>query len=208
MWTALIIFLLFQQTKPLTNKDVIALVKLDLSSEVVLAKVRQSSCGYDTSPSGLVELKAAGVPDAVTLAMIETPCERVAKSSAPVKPSVRQLHQVKRIFVDEMGKSDDSERFRLLLIDKLSEHFTVVRKEEEADAILSGAMSSQLDKGTTKARASLRLVSVDGQQLWSDDFGVRIAFGLNRDSVKLRAEDAANGLYDAWKRSQKTSDKK
>jgi hypothetical protein len=98
-----------------------------------------------------------------------------------------------------------------LLTEKLSEHFTVVEKSEEADAILKGAVSTQLAHGTTQARASVSLRSMDGHRLWNDDFGVRMVFGLGRrDSIRLRAGDVADGLYNAWKKSvksQKTSNK-
>lgn len=201
----LIFYVLFLTQLPgLTNQEVVELVKIGLSPEIVVAKASKSGCNFDTSPKALLELKTAGVPDTVTLAMIQAPCERSAPVVEP-KKGVRELYEVRRIYLDEMGKSDDSERFRLLLGEKLSEHFTIVEKPEDADAVLKGSVSTQLAEGTTKARASVYLTSSDGQRLWSDDFGVRMVFGLGRrDSIKLRAEDVANGLYSAWKKSVKT----
>ena len=104
-----------------------------------------------------------------------------------------------------MGNSDDSERFRMLLKDKLADKgFTVVEKESDADAILTGVLATQLAEGTTRARASVTLKAADGAALWSESYGVRMAFGLGRrDSVKLRAGDVADGLKDAWKKAQK-----
>ncbi|HAF12195.1 MAG TPA: hypothetical protein DCK99_00580 [Blastocatellia bacterium] len=98
----------------------------------------------------------------------------------------------------------------MLRAEKLSEHFTVVDKPEEADAILKGVLSTQLAEGTTKARTSVSLLATDGHHLWSDDFGVRWVWGPAsrcRDSIKLRAEDVANGLYGAWKKSMKSNQK-
>jgi hypothetical protein len=198
----LLLFLI--QSHGLTNKEVVELIKLGLSPEVIVAKVSKSGCNFDTSPKALLELKNAGVPDAITLAMIQAPCERIAAIVEP-KKGVRELYEVRRIYVDEMGKSDDAERFRLLLGEKLSEHFTVVEKPEDADAILKGAVSTQLAQGTTKARASVSLMSSNGQRLWSDDFGVRMVFGLGkRDSIKLRAEDVANGYTAPGRSPQRT----
>lgn len=58
---------------PLNNKDVIELVKAGLSADVVTAKIKSSRTNFDTSPTALQELKAAAVPDAVILAMVQGP---------------------------------------------------------------------------------------------------------------------------------------
>jgi hypothetical protein len=57
----------------LNNKDVIELVKAGLSSEIITTKIKSSKVNFDTSPTALQELKAAGVPDAVILTMVEGP---------------------------------------------------------------------------------------------------------------------------------------
>lgn len=75
----------FQDPKPdtvstsLTNKDVLDMVKAGLTSEVIVAKIRSSATKFDTAPAALAELKAANVPDAVILAMVNGP----ASSGAP-----------------------------------------------------------------------------------------------------------------------------
>jgi len=58
------------ESPQLTNADVIAMVALGLSADVILAKINASGSRFDTSPSGLQQLKAAGVPDAIVLQMI------------------------------------------------------------------------------------------------------------------------------------------
>ena len=55
----------------LTNRDVVDMVKAGLAPAVVVAKIRGSANGFDTSPTALQELKAAGVPDEVMLAMVQ-----------------------------------------------------------------------------------------------------------------------------------------
>ncbi len=57
----------------LTNKDVLEMLNAELSQEVVIAKIKSSSCKFDTSPDSLKALKAARVPDAVILAMVQAP---------------------------------------------------------------------------------------------------------------------------------------
>ncbi len=196
----------------LTNKDVIELVKTGLSSEVIVAKIKNSRSNFDTSPAVLGQLKDSGVPEAVILAMVQAPASVMndAPTISPNKPPERSggknLYEVRKIFIDEMGKSDDAERFRLLLGEKLSEKgFTIVEKPDDADAILKGALATQLAQGTTRARVSVYLKSITGQSLWNEDYGVRFVFGPHRDSIKLRAEDVANGLQDAWKKSAKAA---
>jgi hypothetical protein len=196
---------------PLTNKDVIELLKMGLSPDVIVAKIKNSSSNFDTSPAALQELKTANAPEAVILAMVQAPSSTnqasatLSEKPAP-KTGVKNLYEVRKIYIDEMGKSDDSERFRLLLREKLSDKgFTIVESPDDADAILKGTLATQLSQGTTKARASVYLKSQSGAALWNDDFGVRFAFGPHRDSIKLRAEDVANGLHGAWKKSAKAA---
>lgn len=63
--------------KPLTNKDVVDLVKLDLGDDVVVAKIRQAPREeLDVSTAALGELKQAGVSKAVIQAMIARAGER------------------------------------------------------------------------------------------------------------------------------------
>ncbi len=130
----------------------------------------------------------------------------VDSAASAVRSGVKQLHEVNKIYIGDMGKSDESERFRQLLNKTLADKkFIVVDKPEEADATLQGIISTQLSEGTTKARASVQLKSASGQRLWSGDFGVHLVLlaSRRRDSVKLRAEDVADGLREDWKKSAK-----
>jgi S1-C subfamily serine protease len=59
------------QPKPLSNGDVIQMVSLGLSDDVIIEKIRSVSATiFDTSVESLTALKAAGVKDAVLKAMI------------------------------------------------------------------------------------------------------------------------------------------
>ena len=68
----------------LTNKDVLEMVKAGLTGDVIVAKIKSSPANFDTSPAALAELKAANVPDAVILAMVNGP----ATTSAAVATDV------------------------------------------------------------------------------------------------------------------------
>lgn len=61
-----------QQTS-LTNKDVLEMLKAGLAADIIVAKIKSSPSNFDTSPTALAELKAAGVPDTVILSMVNGP---------------------------------------------------------------------------------------------------------------------------------------
>lgn len=65
---------------PLNNTDVLEMLKAGLSPEIIYAKIKTSPGSFDTSPAALRELKAAGVPDAVILAMLKPAHETHANS--------------------------------------------------------------------------------------------------------------------------------
>ena len=72
----------------LTNKDVLDLHKAGLPEQVLVAKIKSSQTNFDTSPSQLKELKAAGLADAVILAMVEAPAGQPKPSGAADPPDV------------------------------------------------------------------------------------------------------------------------
>ena len=74
------------RAKPLTNADILDLLKAGVSQDVVIGKIRKSECNFDTSPAALKALKSANIPDAVTLAMVEASGEPHSdNASAPLK---------------------------------------------------------------------------------------------------------------------------
>lgn len=58
------------QAAVLTNADVLMMLKMGLSSEVIVAKIKVSNCSFDTSPTALQELKQANATDALIMAMM------------------------------------------------------------------------------------------------------------------------------------------
>jgi hypothetical protein len=70
------------QDGPLTNADVVKLVKLDLGDDVVVAKIKGApAVKFDTGADALASLKQEGVSKAVITAMVE-------RSSAPAPAAV------------------------------------------------------------------------------------------------------------------------
>jgi hypothetical protein len=57
----------------LTNSDVIDMVKSGLGTDIIIAKIKATPCSFETNPKTLKELKDAGIPDSVILAMVQAP---------------------------------------------------------------------------------------------------------------------------------------
>jgi hypothetical protein len=70
-----------QEQTALINKDVLEMLKSGLSSEIIIAKIKNSPSKFDTSPTALQELKTANVPEAVMLAMVQAADATHANSS-------------------------------------------------------------------------------------------------------------------------------
>ncbi|HEX8925055.1 MAG TPA: DUF2846 domain-containing protein [Terriglobales bacterium] len=68
--------------KPVTNQDVIEMTKAGLSPEIITAKIKAGPTKFDTSTQGLADLKAAGVSDAVIVAILNPPAS-VAPDAKP-----------------------------------------------------------------------------------------------------------------------------
>ncbi|HYE75628.1 MAG TPA: hypothetical protein VEF04_19955 [Blastocatellia bacterium] len=76
------------QTKEiLTNDSVIELSQLGLGDTVIIEKIRQSECRFDTSLNGLKQLKAAKVSNAVIALMMDPSAKPAPPISTQLAPS-------------------------------------------------------------------------------------------------------------------------
>jgi hypothetical protein len=73
--------------KPLTNRDVIQMVKGGLSESVVVSSIQSHPGKYDTSPAGLVALHKAGVTEAELNAMMAASGGAPSGTAAPASPA-------------------------------------------------------------------------------------------------------------------------
>ncbi len=67
--TALMSTVMAQEARSLTNQDVLRLVKLGLSSDIIVTKINESPAGFDLSIEGLASLAQNHVPNDVIKAM-------------------------------------------------------------------------------------------------------------------------------------------
>ena len=58
-------------TIALTNSDVVGMVKAGISPDIIVAKIKNTPCSFDTSPAALKDLKDSGLTDNVILAMVQ-----------------------------------------------------------------------------------------------------------------------------------------
>lgn len=82
LFTLLLAMPLLVAAAPMTNDDVIKMVKGGLGDATVLQAIEGAEPGFDTSPDGLVKLKQGGVSDAVIQRILGK------KSAAPVAAPV------------------------------------------------------------------------------------------------------------------------
>ncbi len=83
--------------RPIVNSDIVEMSRAGLQPAVLIAKIKNSDCKFDTSPSALVELKEAGVADDVLMEMVRNPNGGVrlkAESAPPTNPPVATPNQV------------------------------------------------------------------------------------------------------------------
>jgi outer membrane lipoprotein SlyB len=80
---------------PMTNDDVIKMVKGGLGEATVLQAIEGAEPGFDTSPDGLVKLKQGGVSDAVIQRILGRKTNTPAKAAAaPVAPVCNECGSV------------------------------------------------------------------------------------------------------------------
>ena len=85
------------QQKPLSNEDVIAMVSLGLSDDVIVEKIRSApATNFDTGLDGLKILKAAKVSDAVLKTMISPHGSAAGNGSGRVLDEMSTKFQVLR----------------------------------------------------------------------------------------------------------------
>ena len=108
----------------------------------------------------------------------------------------QQLQDVQKIHIDEMGKSDQAGRFRLLLEQELEKAGFAITAAQNADAILSGFIDETLAQGTSIIRATVVLKDRHGNRLWGGDYAPRLT-SFASDKLKAHAEDIAKDLKKA-----------
>src|SRR5580698_1229723 len=142
-----------QLGKRITNKDVIDMVGLGVSDDVIISKIRSAAAGgtlqFDTSVDGLKELKAAKVSDEVIKAMINPapPAAPVVVAATPISndpnlppPEVGVYWKNANAFILIEGQAISQAKVG----GKAGSMFTYGLRNEHWDAYLNGPQSKNV----------------------------------------------------------------
>ena len=161
----------------LTNQSVIDMVKAGLSTAIIIAKIKSSASGFDTSSNALQALKKAGVSDSIVLAMVkkesgiveETVTNAGSDGTMTTDVKLPDGTEVKLVTIDEISSKkavqDDQLTFKVAEDVKVDGK-TVIAK----DAIAKGVVTNAKKKGMMgrSGELSIRIESaqtVDGQKI-------------------------------------------
>ena len=142
------------------------------------------------------------------IALILLSCAHAISAQCVEKSEFPQLCTIQRIYIEELGNTDEAARFKFILAESLEdEGFRIVERKEDADAVLSGIvvaedfMSVYKGTGRTKivARGNMLLKSAQGERIWKMEF--KPGFFKRTDGVKSMAKKVAEQLGDDWRKS-------
>src|SRR5438874_1984090 len=149
-------------SRSITNTDIINLAKSGISDPIIIQTIEQTSeSSFDTSPDGLINLKTAGVSDAVISAMIVR--KRVVPATVVTSPTTgatphssgdRPAREIKGGILDDVK----------LYVDKPSARRVVIRPFSATDAdVVNG------DK-----KDETKTLQADGPRLLADRFVAKL----------------------------------
>lgn len=214
-----------ESLNPLTNNDVLIMVRAKLSPALIVEKINSSSCHFDTFPSVLAELKYKGVPEEVLLAMVQAPVgvRQSPKTETKVEPpsEPRSVNNIGGVMLPQAGETPYNARFFVapmeegfdglisaLLIEKKLP-VRVVAEESLADFIVIGATNKGPHKwydtvfggGYERDRnqGSLRVIRVrDKTVIWAAQKGDRSIWwgSLKKGGRRKVAERLVNKMKD------------
>lgn len=112
-----------QGTVPLTNDDVIRMVRAKLSTGVIVTTVQSASFDFDLSPSGLIALKDAGVEDRIIEAMQARAQARERGSTTDA--STRVAPEKSELLASSKDRDEILRTFKTVLVDaRQAKHFS------------------------------------------------------------------------------------
>ena len=159
--TGLMLFapLLSQQTpKPLTNLDVIKMVKGGLPESVVVSTIKSGPAKFDTSPDGLIALHKAGVTpgemDAIMAASANGPSSSSGNASAhegggPDQNSAPSKSRMPRVMVTQGNSTQELKLEKAQLAETKTKPSSM--KSLAADSAVTQAMTAGVNTATYSA---------------------------------------------------------
>ena len=130
-----------QQQNPLTNADIVKLVKAGISDHVIADKIKSSETDFDTSPDTLVKLKQIGVSDALLTAMLEAQHPKRATVLETNNAQSENLNPLRGILVEQ----------RVLSVAEARDVYGAASTQNDVSALVVTAVGA----GTPAARAGI-----------------------------------------------------
>jgi hypothetical protein len=166
--------------RPLTNDDVVQMVKAKLPESLIQSQLRSSKTSFDLSTAGIIRLNSQGVSEAV-IAMMRNPGLAVGSTS-----------------VSSIGaiKTPDGEKVRLTLSDDISSatanqgdrvNFTVAEDLKVGDVVIIAKGSSAA--GTITEAKKKGMLGQGGKLLMS----INQVKAVDGQNVRLRATSGREG---------------
>jgi len=194
-------FALGQTSEVLTNDDIIKMVRAQLATGIILTTIDSSNAKFDLSPSGLIQLKEAGVEDRIIEAMqvksrASGSSTNAATRSAPEKSELLAtskdrdfiLRQFKTILVDATkARYFDSAQMRAALgrnKDFAALNVSIVEDSAVADAVLEVDYTFAWDFPLSLRHQNTSVVLVSGKGTGPFS-GPRGATSVANELVKL-----------------------
>lgn len=132
-------------SRPVVNADIVEMSRAGLQPAVLIAKIKNSNCKFDTSPSALVELKEAGVADDVLMEMVRNPNggvrlkpEPVLSSTAPLfPPNQPEVKERPNDNLPEYGDISEIRKFRRVFViaDDIDSQNLMIRALRQYDGL-------------------------------------------------------------------------
>jgi hypothetical protein len=147
-----------QSGKPLTNDDVMAMVKKKLPESVIVSAIEDSPGKYDTSPNELIRLNSAGLTEKELNAMIsvahtgsEAPAAAASSTASGAAPSAKW--QMPSVIVVQGGASAELKLEKTQLAQTKNKPTSM--KSLASDSVLTQAMQASVSTASWDAAAHM-----------------------------------------------------
>lgn len=173
-------WLLCQTRKPLTNSDVVSMVKAGLADTTIVLSIERSATQFDTSPEELIKLKAAGVSKTVLEAMLKAtpgPPTALRGSGKPTSSAVNRPGDKWQV-TESRSPMDDSETVVLTLdaeekvpgpVEAKLPTLIIRCKEGKTQAYVWTGMGASVESGSDDHTVRIRFDSAEAvTQAWGE----------------------------------------
>lgn len=154
-----------QANKPLTNADIIEMLKAGLPESTIILSIQQSPTNFDTSPKALIELKQQGASAKVLDAIVQAQAKRTETTEN--KPSLDTERADKKVSVYDFN-------FELVSCvnsggDSVLCTFSVINKTNADRQLRLKSSSRMIDEAGKEYAVSERTLGKDKENSWYND---------------------------------------